>query len=115
MSGDSTPSQGRRSRYALPHLRAWRTVSQLSAMHFAQRAGVAQNVVLFAENGQRKPYLETVEKLADALGIPPHVLLTYSPCDEEAREYTMALAYRATLERLAQLDPEHCSQATKGA
>jgi transcriptional regulator with XRE-family HTH domain len=53
-------------------LRAKRNLSQKA---LAERSGVSVSYVSMLERGQRSPPLETIEKLARALGVPPATLL----------------------------------------
>ena len=53
-------------------LRAKRNLSQKA---LAERTGVSVSYVSMLERGQRSPPLETIEKLARALGVPPASLL----------------------------------------
>lgn len=53
-------------------LRAKRNLSQKA---LAERSGVSVSYVSMLERGQRSPPLETIEKLARALGVPPSTLL----------------------------------------
>jgi transcriptional regulator with XRE-family HTH domain len=53
-------------------LRAKRNLSQKA---LAERSGVSVSYVSMLERAQRSPPLETIEKLARALGVPPSALL----------------------------------------
>jgi transcriptional regulator with XRE-family HTH domain len=53
-------------------LRAKRNLSQKA---LAERSGVSVSYVSMLERAQRSPPLETIEKLARALGVPPSTLL----------------------------------------
>jgi transcriptional regulator with XRE-family HTH domain len=53
-------------------LRAKRNLSQKA---LAERSGVSVSYVSMLERAQRSPPLETIEKLARALGVPPATLL----------------------------------------
>ena len=53
-------------------LRAKRNLSQKA---LAERSGVSVSYVSMRERAQRSPPLETIEKVARALGVPPATLL----------------------------------------
>jgi transcriptional regulator with XRE-family HTH domain len=53
-------------------LRAKRNFSQKA---LAEKSGVSVSYVSMLERAQRSPPLETIEKLAKALGVPPSSLL----------------------------------------
>ncbi|HEY7723955.1 MAG TPA: helix-turn-helix transcriptional regulator [Anaeromyxobacteraceae bacterium] len=47
----------------------------LSQKVLADKVGISVSYVSMLERGQRSPPLETIEKMARALGVPPHSLL----------------------------------------
>ena len=49
--------------------------NKLSQKALARRVGISVSYVSMLERGHRSPPLETVEKLAKALGVPPTKLL----------------------------------------
>ncbi|HSN15559.1 MAG TPA: helix-turn-helix transcriptional regulator [Anaeromyxobacteraceae bacterium] len=53
-----------------------RLKNKLSQKALAKRVGISVSYVSMLERGHRSPPLETVEKLAKALGVPPPRLLT---------------------------------------
>ena len=62
-------------------LRAKRNLSQKA---LAERSGVSVSYVSMLERAQRSPPLETIEKLARALGVPPSTLLGKSRPDRSS-------------------------------
>jgi len=52
-----------------------RMKNKLSQKELAKRVGISVSYVSMLERGHRSPPLETVEKLAKALGVPPTRLL----------------------------------------
>lgn len=57
------------------NVRRLRARKKLSQKALAERTGVSVSYVSMLERGQRSPPLETIEKLARALGVPPATLL----------------------------------------
>ena len=57
------------------NLHAARVRRRLSQQALAAKAGVSLSYISMLERGQRSPPLETLEVLADALGVAPVVLL----------------------------------------
>jgi transcriptional regulator with XRE-family HTH domain len=57
------------------NVRKFRAKKKLSQKALADRIGISVSYVSMLERGQRSPPLETIEKLAKALGIPPATLL----------------------------------------
>ena len=57
------------------NVRRLRAKKNLSQKALAERSGVSVSYVSMLERGQRSPPLETIEKLARALGVPPATLL----------------------------------------
>ncbi|ULA58430.1 MAG: HTH cro/C1-type domain-containing protein [Nitrospira sp.] len=59
---------------AMPHIgtlvRAWRVSQKCSEQAFAQRAGIAPDLLESLESEQLDPHASTLEALADALKIP---------------------------------------------
>ncbi|HSM92307.1 MAG TPA: helix-turn-helix transcriptional regulator [Anaeromyxobacteraceae bacterium] len=53
-----------------------RLKNKLSQKALARRVGISVSYVSMLERGHRSPPLETVEKLAKALGVPPPKLLS---------------------------------------
>jgi transcriptional regulator with XRE-family HTH domain len=58
------------------NLRSIRTRQQLSQESLAARARISVSYVSMLERGQRSPPLETIEVLAEALGVRPVSLFT---------------------------------------
>ena len=58
------------------HLRELRDRASLSQEELAERAGVSRATIADLELGKRKPQPKTRRKLAEALGVAPHELLT---------------------------------------
>jgi transcriptional regulator with XRE-family HTH domain len=52
-----------------------RLKNKLSQKELAKRVGISVSYVSMLERGHRSPPLETVEKLAKSLGVPPTKLL----------------------------------------
>jgi transcriptional regulator with XRE-family HTH domain len=57
------------------NVRRFRAKKKLSQKALADRIGISVSYVSMLERGQRSPPLETIEKLAKALGVPPGSLL----------------------------------------
>ncbi|MGZ6132711.1 MAG: helix-turn-helix domain-containing protein [Myxococcaceae bacterium] len=57
------------------NVRRLRAKKKLSQKALADRVGISVSYVSMLERGQRSPPLETIEKMAKALGVPPASLL----------------------------------------
>ena len=57
------------------NVRRLRAKKQLSQKSLADKVGISVSYVSMLERGQRSPPLETVEKMAKALGVTPSNLL----------------------------------------
>ena len=57
------------------NVRRLRAKKGLSQKALADKVGISVSYVSMLERGQRSPPLETVEKVAKALGVPPASLL----------------------------------------
>ena len=57
-------------------MKEWRRVRGLSQRALAERAGMSYPILARLELGQTDPRLSTLEKLAEALGIPVPELFT---------------------------------------
>jgi len=57
------------------NVRRIRTKKQLSQKALADKVGISVSYVSMLERGQRSPPLETIEKVAKALSVPPASLL----------------------------------------
>ena len=57
------------------NVRRFRAKKKLSQKALADRIGISVSYVSMLERGQPSPPLETIEKLAKALGVPPSTLL----------------------------------------
>ena len=57
------------------NVRRLRAKKKLSQKALADKVGISVSYVSMLERGQRSPPLETVEKMAKALGVPPASLL----------------------------------------
>jgi transcriptional regulator with XRE-family HTH domain len=57
------------------NVRRIRSKKQLSQKTLADKVGISVSYVSMLERGQRSPPLETIEKVAKALGVPPASLL----------------------------------------
>jgi transcriptional regulator with XRE-family HTH domain len=57
------------------NVRRFRAKKKLSQKALAEKIGISVSYVSMLERGQRSPPLETIEKLAKALGVPPGTLL----------------------------------------
>ncbi len=57
------------------NVRRLRAKKKLSQKALADRVGCSVSYVSMLERGQRSPPLETIEKVAKALGVPPSGLL----------------------------------------
>ena len=63
------------SRFA-SNVRRLREKKKLSQKALADKVGISVSYVSMLERGQRSPPLETIEKMAKALGVPPPSLLS---------------------------------------
>ena len=61
------------------NLRALRLQKKRSQESLAQKAGLSVSYISMLERGQRSPPLDTLEALAEALGISPLALLQELP------------------------------------
>jgi transcriptional regulator with XRE-family HTH domain len=57
------------------NVRRLRAKKKLSQKALADKVGISVSYVSMLERGQRSPPLETIEKMAKALGVPPPTLL----------------------------------------
>jgi transcriptional regulator with XRE-family HTH domain len=57
------------------NVRKLREKKKLSQKSLADKVGISVSYVSMLERGQRSPPLETIEKMAKALGVPPANLL----------------------------------------
>ena len=57
------------------NVRKLRSRKKLSQKVLADKVGISVSYVSMLERGQRSPPLETIEKVARALGVPPSGLL----------------------------------------
>jgi transcriptional regulator with XRE-family HTH domain len=57
------------------NVRRLRSKKHLSQKALADKVGISVSYVSMLERGQRSPPLETIEKMAKALGVPPANLL----------------------------------------
>ncbi|HVI94170.1 MAG TPA: helix-turn-helix transcriptional regulator [Anaeromyxobacter sp.] len=57
------------------NVRRLRAKKKLSQKALADKVGISVSYVSMLERGQRSPPLETIEKMAKALGVPPAALL----------------------------------------
>jgi transcriptional regulator with XRE-family HTH domain len=57
------------------NVRKLREKKKLSQKALADKVGISVSYVSMLERGQRSPPLETIEKMAKALGVPPAALL----------------------------------------
>ncbi|MFO0584721.1 MAG: helix-turn-helix transcriptional regulator [Anaeromyxobacteraceae bacterium] len=57
------------------NVRRLRAKKKLSQKALADKIGISVSYVSMLERGQRSPPLETIEKMAKALGVPPGALL----------------------------------------
>jgi transcriptional regulator with XRE-family HTH domain len=57
------------------NVRRLRAKKKLSQKALADKVGISVSYVSMLERGQRSPPLETIEKMARALGVPPATLL----------------------------------------
>ena len=57
------------------NVRRLRSKKRLSQKALADKVGISVSYVSMLERGQRSPPLETIEKMAKALGVPPGTLL----------------------------------------
>jgi len=62
------------SRFA-SNVRRLRAKKKFSQKALADKVGISVSYVSMLERGQRSPPLETIEKMAKALGVPPSALL----------------------------------------
>ena len=71
---DNHPIHGPLTRFA-GNVRRLRAKKKLSQKALADKVGISVSYVSMLERGQRSPPLETIEKMAKALGVPPGALL----------------------------------------
>ena len=57
------------------NVRRLRSRKKMSQKALADKIGISVSYVSMPERGQRSPQLETIEKMAKALGVPPSSLL----------------------------------------
>jgi transcriptional regulator with XRE-family HTH domain len=57
------------------NVRRLRSKKELSQKALADKVGISVSYVSMLERGQRSPPLETIEKMAKALGVTPAALL----------------------------------------
>jgi transcriptional regulator with XRE-family HTH domain len=57
------------------NVRRLRAKKKLPQKALADKIGISVSYVSLLERGQRSPPLETIEKMAKALGVPPAALL----------------------------------------
>jgi transcriptional regulator with XRE-family HTH domain len=57
------------------NVRRLRAKKNLSQKTLADKVGISVSYVSMLERGQRSPPLETIERMAKALGVPPSSLL----------------------------------------
>jgi transcriptional regulator with XRE-family HTH domain len=57
------------------NVRRLRSKKKLSQKALADKVGISVSYVSMLERGQRSPPLETIEKMAKALSVPPATLL----------------------------------------
>ena len=57
------------------NVRRLRSKKGISQKALADKVGISVSYVSMLERGQRSPPLETIEKMAKALGVPPASLL----------------------------------------
>jgi transcriptional regulator with XRE-family HTH domain len=57
------------------NVRRLRAKKKISQKALADKVGISVSYVSMLERGQRSPPLETIEKMAKALGVPPAALL----------------------------------------
>jgi transcriptional regulator with XRE-family HTH domain len=57
------------------NVRRLRAKKKLSQKALADKVGISVSYVSMLERGQRSPPLETIERMAKALGVPPAALL----------------------------------------
>lgn len=69
------------SMVTLPYLRAWRVTRQMSMRELAKQAGVSTNTLERLEKGETRAYAQTIGKLAKALRVRAHVLVSINPED----------------------------------
>lgn len=90
--GDSTMLLGMKpitptpSRIALAkNVKRLREIAGLTQMELAKKAGIAQTAISYIENEEGKsPSIETIERVADALGVPHWTLCI--PSDDVSRD-----------------------------
>jgi transcriptional regulator with XRE-family HTH domain len=78
-----TPRTSLRTNLAA-NLRARRIAAGLSQEELSEKSGLDQTYVSYLEKERRNVSLDSVEKLADALGVPPLELLMPPPPDISA-------------------------------
>lgn len=64
-------------------IRATRLQKEWTQKKLAEECGIAEPTIRRYELGKLKPKLETVKKIADALGVNPFVLITWDSYPEE--------------------------------
>ena len=89
--------------YELPHLREWRRYAVVTLRELAQAAGVSYATLRFVEMGRARTRGRKVTRLADALGVPAPVLITYGPQDREAHQWAAPAALHGAAIRAASM------------
>lgn len=84
----------------IENLRAIRLSQNLTQVQLAEKAGLSNTIVGDIEQGRRRPGLQTLEKIANALNVPIAQLFydsqsnNYSPAGIEEKEELRAFLYR---------------------
>lgn len=83
MASSSTPRPVSRAQREIGgHIRRWRKLQHLSAAQVADRAGVSAPVISRLENGGGTT-LETLLRVARALGVLDHVVEAFDPMNSD--------------------------------
>ena len=64
-------------------IQKYRKDKKLTQLELAKRAGLSEISIRKYENGDRKPKIETVQKIAEALDISPYSLYSFEMAAEE--------------------------------
>lgn len=58
------------------NIRYYRKLHHVTQVQLAERIGTTQDHISDIERGDTKPTMDMLAKISDALGIPPHVLVS---------------------------------------
>lgn len=67
---------------SVPHLKRLREAARLTQKALADAVGLSEHAIYLFESGRTDPSLDTLKRLAAALGVQPGALLDESPAPE---------------------------------